>query len=304
MSKQIWHVLVALFVMLCWGIGYIWFKMSFLSFGVFTVVIAKFGLGALALTILMKIKGIKGHYTKLKFKQLLLLVFCDPFLFFLGEGFALKYVSATITSIFISTIPLFTPLMGRLVFGYPLRKGVILGLVTSFVGVVLIVGSSGVGQGSLLGIALLMFAVFSSLVYVMILQNLSADFPVLQLVRDQFLLAFFYFLPLFFIFEFPTIGQSVILPKALQGLVFLIIFETILGFVGYNYLIKEIGSVSTNSFLNLMPVVTMIGAHFMLGEALVWQKVLGVVLVLLGLFVVQLPRFLRQKVRLRFLFPE
>ncbi len=299
-----WHLIVAIFVMLCWGIGYIWFKMSFLSFGVFTVVIVKFSLGALVLTIYMKVKGIKAHYSRLKFKQLLLLVFCDPFLFFLGEGFALKYVSATLTSIFISTIPLFTPLIGRLFFGYPIRKGVFLGLFISFAGVVTIVGLSGVGQGSLLGIALLMFAVFSSLFYVVLLQNLSTDFPVIQLVRDQFLLASLYFLPLFFIFEFPHIGQTVIVPEALEGLLFLVIFETILGFIGYNYLIKEIGAVSTNSFLNLMPVVTMIGAYYMLDEAMSWQKIVGVVLVLLGLFVVQLPRLLQRKVRMRFLFPE
>ncbi len=303
MSKQILHFLVAFFVMFCWGIGYIWFKMSFLSFGVFTVVIAKFALGALVLTIYMKIKGIKAHYSRMKFKQLLLLVFCDPFLFFLGEGFALKYVSATLTSIFVSTIPLFTPLMGRLFFGYPLRKGVFLGLFISFAGVVTIVGVSGVGQSSLFGIALLIFAVVSSLFYVVLLQNLSVDFPVIQLVRDQFLLASLYFLPLFFIFEFPNIGQTIIVPEAVKGLLFLIVFETVLGFIGYNYLIKEIGAVSTNSFLNLMPVVTMVGAYFLLDEAISWQKIMGVVLVLLGLFVVQLPRLLRKKVRMRFLFP-
>ncbi len=304
MSRQLWHILVAFFVMFCWGIGYIWFKMSYLSFGVFTVVVAKFGAGAVALTILMKIKGIKARYTRLKFKQLLLLVFCDPFLFFLGEGFALKYVSATITSIFISTIPLFTPLMGKLVFGYPVRKSSFLGLIVSFVGVATIIGVSGLGHSSILGISLLVFAVLSSLVYVVILKNLSTDFPIIQLVRDQFLLAFIYFLPLFFIFDFPTLGDVKIVPEAVQGLVFLLVFETILGFVGYNYLIKEIGAVATNSFLNLMPVVTMVGAHFMLAEEITWQKIVGVLLVLLGLFVVQLPRIAKGSQRLRFLFPE
>ncbi len=304
MGRQIWNFGVAFFVMLCWGIGYIWYKMSYLSFGVFTVVITKFLLGALVLTVLMKIKGIKAKYTKLKFKQLLLLVFCDPFLFFLGEGFALKYVSATLTCIIIATIPLFTPLMGKLVFGYPVKKGVFLGLSFSFVGVIFTVMSSDLGSGSFLGFALLFLAVVSSLFYVMILQKLSADFPVMQLVRDQFLIASIYFLPLFLIFELPNFSQLQIVPTAVEGIVFLVIFETILGFLGYNYLIKEMGAVATNSFLNLMPVVTMIGSYFMLGESITWQKILGIFLVLAGLFIVQLPKILGEKSRIRFLFPE
>ena len=96
------------------------------------------------------------------------------------------------------------------------------------------------------------------------------------------------FLPLFLIFDlhdFATAGHTF---KALLNLGYLAIFGSSIAFILFNYSIKNIGATRTETFSNLIPVLTAVFAWFMLGEELGPKKVIGILVVLAGLFLSQI----------------
>ena len=59
----------------------------------------------------------------------------EPFLYFIGESFGLTYVSATVCSVLISTIPVIATLGAWLIFKERLKLINYAGIILSFVGV-------------------------------------------------------------------------------------------------------------------------------------------------------------------------
>ncbi|MBQ2591275.1 MAG: EamA family transporter, partial [Paludibacteraceae bacterium] len=65
------------------------------------------------------------------------------------------------------------------------------------------------------------------------------------------------------------------------------IFASGLAFVWFGESIKNIGVGKTNAFLNLMPAVTAVASVAITGETIDGQGVVGIVLVIAGLFTSQ-----------------
>ena len=105
----------------------------------------------------------------------LLLVLLEPFIYFLGETFGLQILnSPTISSIIISTIPLFAMIAG-IVF-YKERVGIInvLGIIITLPGILLVVfEKGGISVDHYIGILLLFVAVFAAVGYSVVVKRLS-----------------------------------------------------------------------------------------------------------------------------------
>jgi len=68
----------------------------------------------------------------------------------------------------------------------------------------------------------------------------------------------------------------------------LAIFGSGVAFICYVESIKQTGAVRTAMFANLIPIVTVIGAFFLLNQAFSAQKIIGMSIVILGLFIAQI----------------
>ena len=66
------------------------------------------------------------------------------------------------------------------------------------------------------------------------------------------------------------------------------VFASVIAFVLFAGVVREIGVARTNVFVNLIPVFTAIFAWWVLDESLTWLKITGIVIVVSGLFVSQL----------------
>jgi len=225
-------------------------------------------------------------------KWFLLLTFFEPFMYFMGESFGMKHVSATVGSVIIATIPLFTPIAAWYFNKEKLSVLNFFGILISILGVFMVIYNVQSGlNASIKGIAILMVAVAAAAGYSVSLKKLAHKYNPLSIITYQNFFGIFFFAPFFFTFEYDHFKNAVISTEVLIALIELAVFGSTLAFIFYTYAIKQIGINKANSFINLIPVFTAIFAYFVRGEILTSQKMIGITIVISGLFLTQISRF-------------
>lgn len=137
------------------------------------------------------------------------------------------------------------------------------------------------------GIFLLFFAVFSAVVYSVIVKKLTHKYTALTIISRQNLIGAFYFLPFFIFFDF----KDFILVKPNIDLILamlqLAVFGSCLAYLFFIMAVANLGMVKANIFTNLIPVFTAVAAYFVLSEVFTIQKIAGILLVIFGILVSQ-----------------
>ena len=67
----------------------------------------------------------------------------------------------------------------------------------------------------------------------------------------------------------------------------LAIFASCIAFILYTYSIKNLGINDANMFINIIPVLTAVFAWYILDDALTFRKIVGICVVITGLFIAQ-----------------
>jgi len=280
--------LFTLFAMLIWGISYIWSKQVFVFIQPATTVWFRLIISVPFLAIIIKLRGKSFHFQKAHWPLLFGVSFFNPFLYFIGESYGLDLVSPTISAVIVATIPVFTPIFAFTFLGERIKAINILGLFISFVGVLimLIDLDSGI-TASLKGIMFLFLAVFSAIIYGVLLKKLTKNYGPIQIVFIQNLIGIFYFIPVVFGLEhagFDTLdfNASWLVPLVLLG-----VFASSLAFVMFTYGVEKLGIAYANSYTNTITVFTAFFSFILWGESLTFDKVLGILLVIAGVFLSQ-----------------
>jgi drug/metabolite transporter (DMT)-like permease len=152
--------------MIFWSFSFIWYKIANQTFHPITIVFFRLLIAVLIMTVFLVITK---NYMKIKKsdrKLFLMLALFEPFLYFLGESFGLTYVSATVCSVLISTIPVFATIGAWLLFKEKLKVINYAGIILSFMGVLIfILNTDGSLSFSMKGLGLLTLAVLSAVGY-------------------------------------------------------------------------------------------------------------------------------------------
>jgi len=277
--------------MVFWSMTYIWYKVVFEQLNPISIMTFRLTFSAFFLLLFSKLIRRLQIPTRTDFLWLVLLSVFQPFFYFLAESYGIKLVSPTIAAVIISTIPVFTPFAAYLFYRDKISIFNFLGIVVSFTGVLMVVlGRDLHFSGSVLGIFLLFMAVCSALVYSVIIVKLSHKYNSFTIISWQNLMGAIFFLPLFFIFEYHQVVHLHILPKIWLNLIYLAVFGSSVAYVFFTYSIKNLGVTRASMFTNVIPVFTAIFSFFVLGETLEGLKIIGIMVVLLGLFMAQFPK--------------
>ena len=189
--------------MIFWSFSFIWFKVANKTFHPITIVFIRLLFSAILMTVFLVITK---NYMKIKKrdrKLFLMLALFEPFFYFLGESFGLTYVSATVCSVLISTIPVFATIGAWLIFKEKLKAINYAGIIISFIGVlVFILNNDGSISFNIKGLGLLTLAVLSAVGYNLTLSRLVGTYSPVYIVNVQNLIGAVLFLPLFLIFDF------------------------------------------------------------------------------------------------------
>ena len=275
--------------MIFWSFSFIWFKIANKSYDPITIVFIRLCIATVLLsTFLWVTKGFKG-VRKADRKYFLLLALFEPFLYFLGESFGLTYVSSTVGSVIISTIPVFAVIFAWIFYRERLKLINYAGVIVSFIGVIIFITSgSGTIAVNLKGLALMFLAVAAAVGYNMVLVRLASVYNPVSIVNIQNAIGLILFLPLFLIFDLKKVIATGIVAESFSSIVLLAIFASSGAFVLFAYSVRHLGISRANIFSNLIPVFTAIFAFFIVGDKLTLRNAAGMAVVIAGLFLSQI----------------
>lgn len=296
MSRATVHI-AAFISMFFWGVSYVWSKVVFEFYTPITTIFIRLLISVLVLFIFMKLTG-KLQFIKRKDLGLLVIsAFFNPFLYFVGESYGLKLVSASVSAFIIATIPVFTPIFAFWFLKERLKPLPTAGLIVSFIGVLFIILRTDLSlDASPWGIALLFLAVCSAIIYAIILKKLVVRYNPVSLIAWQELIGVMYFLPLFLYFDSSSFFGIRPSTNALLSLFALGIFASAIAYVLYTFIIKNMSLGKANIYVNLIPVFAAITAYFVLDETFTALKITGMILVISG---VVLSQFNKRKAKIQ-----
>jgi drug/metabolite transporter (DMT)-like permease len=274
-----------------WSFSFIWFKIAYLGYNPITVVIFRLAISAVLITIIAAFLKRLQKPSKRDFGLFVLMAFFEPFVYFLGESYGLKYVSSTVAAVIVATIPLISPVFAWYFFKERLKWMNIAGLAFSFLGVGLVVlnGSFKIDV-SPLGVGLEFIAVLAAIAYSLVLRKLVSRYNTLSIIAYQNIIGVVLFLPVWLLVDFNDFISRPFHPEAFRAIILLAIFASTLAFVFFTQSIRQIGVNRSNSFINLIPVFVAILSYFILKEALIGQQIIGILIVVAGLFLAQIKR--------------
>jgi drug/metabolite transporter (DMT)-like permease len=290
MKNKSWvPVGAAILSMIFWSFSFVWIKIVYEAYGPLTTVLFRLLISSglmLVFTILSRKlqKILPGD-----FKMFVLLAFFEPFLYFMGESYGLKYVSSTVASVIVATIPLFSPIAAWYFYKEKLSRTNLFGLVITFFGVSLVVLDTSFNfTASPLGIALEFFAVFGAIGYASVLKGISHRYNTFTIITYQNLIGAVFFLPFWLIFEMNDFTQVAFNAKAFWAIIKLAIFASTFAFILFTYSVRNMGINKSNTFINVIPICVAVFAYLILGDQLNFHQMIGIAIVISGLFLAQI----------------
>jgi drug/metabolite transporter (DMT)-like permease len=274
--------------MIFWAFSFIWFKMANEYYKPVTIVFFRLVIAIAILTVYLKVTRKFMKIRKKDRKLFLLLAVFEPFIYFLGESHGLTYVTPTTASVIISTIPVVAAVGAWIFFKERLKLLNYAGILLSFAGIlVFILRTDGSLSFNVRGLVLLGIAVIAAVGYNLTLSRLVEDYAPVYIVNVQNVIGGILFLPVFLIsdlkdFTTATHSFSSILPVAGLSL-----FASCGAFILFAFSVRHIGISRANVFTNFIPIFTAIFSWLLIGEVLTLQSVIGIVIVIAGLFLAQ-----------------
>ena len=279
--------------MLFWGFSFIWTN-QILKIGlpVFALVFFRMAIaGVILLIFTLSIKKLEIPRKK-DFVWFFLLALAEPFLYFIGETFGMKLSgSPTLASIVIATIPVFSMVFAMMVYREKLSGWNMTGIFLTLPGICVVVFEHGFGKiEHPSGVAMLFLAVFSAVAYTLLIKRLSNQYNSITINTWQHVIGAIYFLPLFFIIDYPTVVTISFRWELIRPLLLLSLFCSCLCYFLLINTVKELGVSRTSTFTSLIPAVTAFGAFLLGEEALPLRKIVGIAIVVAGLILSQYSR--------------
>ena len=207
-------------------------------------------------------------------------------LYFLTENTALSLTQTTNVAFIICMTPLLTTALSLLTDRKEkASKQLMAGSVIALLGVALLIfNGSFVLKLSPLGDFLTLCAGLSWAIYSLIIRKLSGHYPAVFITRKVFFYGILTGLPTFLVhpFQFPLSGFAN--PVIWANLLFLAVLASLICFVAWNIVLKQLGAIQSSNYLYLNPLFTTIAASLILEEQLTVFAVAGVGLVLGGVY--------------------
>ncbi len=270
--------------MLFWGISFVWSKVVFKTYTPLTTIFFRLIISVVFLFLYLFVSHTLEKINKKDIKFFLLSALFNPFLYFLGENFGLQRVSASLASVIIATIPVLTPFIVIFFYNEKITRVNIIGLMVSFVGIIMIVFSdAGSLQGDFSGILILFLAVFSAIFYTIFVKRLSQTYNAVTIIAYQNFIGVLLFLPLVMLLDFDNMIHTIPNIETITSLLMLGILASSAAFVFFTNAIKNLGIIKTNLYTNSIPVFTFLFAFIILGEKITLFKTIGLIAVIIGI---------------------
>lgn len=291
-NKAVVYLLSVLAIVL-WGMSYIWSD-RLIALGVpisYFVPLRIFVAGIILLLFNILTKEFRLIARKDIWKFMLLSLF-EPLIYFFCETYGIKETgSPTISAMIIASVPIFSVGAGFLFFKERISVINALGIAVTLGGICLVLlkqgGDEGVPRNFILGVVLLMIAVFSEVGHASLTKLLADGYKPQVIVMYQFLIGTVYFLPFFLTRGIENFDARLVSWEVLEPILCLAVLCSSLAFSLWAMAIKKLGVGKSSVFLAMMCVATALVAEVIGREHLSLLQWLGVLIAVLGIVLSQ-----------------
>ena len=222
----------------------------------------------------------------------MLLALFEPLIYFFCETYGIKETgSPTISAMIIASVPIFSVGAGALFFKERISILNGFGIAVTLAGICLVLlkqgGDEGVPQNFILGVVLLMIAVFSEVGHASLTKLLADGYKPQVIVMYQFLIGTVYFLPFFLTRGIENFDARLVSWEVLEPILCLAVLCSSLAFSLWAMAIKKLGVGKSSVFLAMMCVATALVAEVIGREHLSLFQWLGVFIAVLGIVLSQ-----------------
>lgn len=296
-SKGTTAVIALIIAQVFWGTSYVLSEYALHVFSPATLVTIRLTIAALVLGFVIVATGKLVRIPWRHYRWFLVAAFCEPFIYFLCEVLALQRVSSMVTSVILSFIPLITPFLTYFFIKEKITVPAILGAIITIGGVMMvIIEKGGEANVSIVGVILLIIAMVSAIGYALIIRKVPDEYNTLCVVFYMFCTALIYFVPTSLIIERSEMASVLALYRkdpetvmnALYAIIGLAITASSIAFLFYSYGVRVLGPNKASVYNSIQPAITALFAWMFLSQKMTWMKVVGVAIVIIGLFVSQL----------------
>ncbi|QNL45742.1 DMT family transporter [Oscillibacter hominis] len=278
--------LLAIITVTVWATTFIASKKLLGIFSPLQILFMRFILAYIALWI------IRPRRLKLSKKEELCFLLMGVFggtLYFFTENTALLYTLAANVSIIVATAPILTALLAHFCTrDEKLRSSSVWGFFIAITGVVLVVYNGAfVLKVNPIGDLLSLCAAISWAVYSMLLKRFASKYDSFLVTRRTMLWGILTALPLILIEGKPLTLSALKEPTPLFCLLFLGLVGSAACYVFWATAVERLGVVKTNSYIYLVPFITIVAAALLLKEPISFAAILGAGLITAGVVVAQ-----------------
>lgn len=279
--------------MVIWSLTFIWTrKLIDMQLTPVTIIFFRLTFATLfLLPFIVRFLNIKNIFKK-DLKYFLLMAMLDPFIYFLLETNGLRFVSATIASLIIASIPIVLAILSNILLKERLYWFNYLGFVLAYVGIfILLYQPEGLFNVTVFGISLLIGAVISASFYTIIARNLLDRYSVFVVTSAKIIIGWIYF-TIAFIFLNPKPSIQNIMRLEIIFLLFMLgIMGNLIAYLLFNKVMKQLGVARSSIFASFIPVFTAMFSYFLLDEQFCLQKITSIALILSGTLITQWKMF-------------
>ena len=207
-------------------------------------------------------------------------------LFFFLQNIALGLTQASNVSFIICTAPLLTAVLTVLsVRTEKVSRGFIYGSIVALLGVgLLIFNGSFILRISPLGDLLTLLASLSWAFYSLVIRSLTRKYSPAFITRKIFFYGIITILPTFLFLPSLTKPAVLLDSEVWSNLLFLGVIASSACYLLWNIVVKQLGTIQASNYLYLNPLATTVGATIFLHEEVTPVAVVGIVLVLSGVY--------------------
>ncbi len=275
------------FAMMLWSSTFIMLKVAFRTYDPMVVIFGRMLVASLcAVFFPFVFRGVRLRIKDLKY--ILLMVICEPCLYFVFEANALVHTSAAQAGMITSMMPLMTAIGAWIILKEHLTPKTCMGFAIAVGGALWlsVVSEASIhGPNPLLGNFFEFLAMVCATGYALVLKKLTQRYSPLFLTFAQAFAGTIFFFPALF---FPgTTLPDQLDPAALLSILYLGSGVTLGAYGLYNFGVSRIPASQATAFINLIPIFTLMLSSLILGERFTSIQYLASALILAGVLLTQ-----------------
>lgn len=222
-------------------------------------------------------------------KYVLLLALFQPVIYFVAESYGIKFTSSAFAGTIIAVIPIMGLIFDVLIMRVKVSYKQVLCAIASVVGVIITtLGAEGM-KSSVLGVIMLMIAVFAGALFYVFSKKSGEHFNPLERTYVMFGVGSFVYICIALIECAGNYGEMIVdalvMPQFWGCIVYLAVASSVIAFMVLNYGSSHVSVSEASLFANLTTVISILAGVLVLHETFTLQQVIGAVIIIASVYI-------------------